>query len=182
MLEALIRAGALEGLGLSRRDTLFRLTQLANAAPPGRGALLTPVVSAPDFPPLTPEERLVADHATKGLAEDGRHPLDLVLGEVRSLAYTLLASTWHGQQMRMARLIVAKQKPPAAKGCAFFMLEDRGTRLQIMIVPELWEAHRQFLRDARALIVEGVLEHMGHARALHAERLAELDVRGYRHA
>lgn len=81
---------------------------------------------------------------------------------------------------------MSRQKPPIAKGYAFFVLEDRGKHLQITILHQLWEGHYYLLRDARALIMEGVLEHTGHTRALHAQRLAQLDVtagvQGYAYA
>ncbi len=76
----------------------------------------------------------------------------------------------------MAGLVAARQKPPTAKGVAFFVLEDHHWRVQVVIGPELWEAHRQLLRDARALVVEGVADVQGHARAVRAERLSELPV------
>ena len=66
-----------------------------------------------------------------------------------------------------------QQRPPTAKGLAFYIIEDRPLRLQVVISPELWERERELLREARVLIVTGVLEKRVKAWTLRAERLAD---------
>ncbi len=58
---------------------------------------------------------------------------------------------------------MARQKPPTAQGFAFFVLEDGPNRVQVVISPDLWERHREALRDASVLVVEGLLEAEGDA-------------------
>ena len=87
---------------------------------------------------------------------------------------------------RTAGLIVSRQRPPTARGFAFFVLEDGPSRAQMVISPDLWEENRQLLRDARALIVDGYAEREGYAVTLRAEKLADFQVpyrvRGYSYA
>ncbi|WP_373292179.1 hypothetical protein [Deinococcus ruber] len=70
--------------------------------------------------------------------------------------------------------MIARQRPPTAKGFAFFVLEDRHARVQLIISPDLWEAHRQLLRDASALIAYGEARINGRAVTVNALRLAGL--------
>jgi len=56
--------------------------------------------------------------------------------------------------------------------------QDGPDRVQVVIRPELWEAHRQLLRDARALLVHGTVTRQGRAVTLRAERLADLPLPG----
>ena len=86
----------------------------------------------------------------------------------------------------VAGLIVSRQRPPTARGYGFFVIEDGPWRAQVVIHPELWEAHRQLLRDARALIVTGDAVREGLHLTLRAGALAELETpyreRGYEYA
>lgn len=75
-------------------------------------------------------------------------------------------------------MIVARQRPPTSRGFALYVLEDATGRVQAIINPELWEAHRAVLRDARALIVQGTVTRTGRAVTLRVGRLAELPITG----
>jgi len=70
--------------------------------------------------------------------------------------------------------VVARQKPPTAKGYAFLVLEDGPHRLQAVIPPEVWERHYALLRDGEALLLEGVYQ----GGSLRVERAWPLPLRG----
>lgn len=74
-----------------------------------------------------------------------------------------------GGVVRTAGLVVAKQKPPTAKGFAFYLLEDNLERLQLVVSPNLWEEQREALRDAPFLLAEGHLQRDGRAWTLRAQ-------------
>jgi error-prone DNA polymerase len=86
-----------------------------------------------------------------------------------------------GQSLRAAKvnygdtltagMVVAKQKPPTAKGFAFFMLEDGSTRAQLTISPQLWAEHREMLQQARILITQAYASKQGQALSLRAEQI-----------
>ncbi|WP_370657490.1 hypothetical protein [Deinococcus sp. KNUC1210] len=173
-LETLVKAGAFDGLGVQRRAAFYALTALANARPPGQRALLTPTEDPPFLPELGEEELLSLDLRTKGYSEAGRHPLDAHRARLRDLGCVPLAQLRHCQQHWTAGLVIVRQRPPTARGFAFFVLEDRHTRVQLIISPDLWEAHRQLLRDASALIAFGEARINGRAVTVKALRLAGL--------
>ena len=167
-------AGAFDSLGLDRRSALFELETLRQARPVGRAGLLGPETQAPSFPPLSPDELLHLDLATTGLSPSGRHPLDAHRSRLRDLGCVALGSLRHGQSVWTAGLVVARQRPPTAAGFAFYVLEDGSHRVQAIISPDLWEAHRQLLRDASVLIVQGVAAVNGQSVTLRVERLCGL--------
>lgn len=175
-LEQLVKAGAFDSVDAqkNRREAYFVLHTVANARPSGKRGLLTPATTPPELPELAADEVLALDSATKGLSETGRHPLDAHRSRLRDLGCTPLAGLKHGQQAWAAGVIVAKQRPPTAKGFAFYVLEDATGRVQAIISPDLWEANRVLLRDARALIVQGVVSRNGRAVTVKVLRLAEL--------
>ena len=173
-LESLVRAGAVDALSKNRRDAYFALQTLTNARPAGQRGLLSPVTDAPEFPELTPDELLTLDLQTKGVSEGGRHPMDAHRARLRDLGAVPLGALKHRQYAWTAGLIVARQKPGTAKGHAFFMLEDRMARVQLVISPKLWEEHLHLLRDASALIAYGEVRVNQRAVILRAERLAAL--------
>ncbi|ULH18042.1 DNA polymerase III subunit alpha (plasmid) [Deinococcus sp. KNUC1210] len=175
-LQTLVKAGAFDGLGMQRRAAFYTLTALANARPPGQRTLLTPNGELPFLPELSEEELLSLDLRTKGYSEAGRHPLDAHRARLRDLGCVPLAQLRHGQQQWTAGLVIARQRPPTARGFAFFVLEDRHTRVQLIISPDLWEAHRQLLRDASALIAFGEARISGRAVTVQAQRLTVLPV------
>lgn len=184
-LDALAQAGAFDALH-PRREALYRAGVLSNALPAGKQPLLQPRSDPPPFPELTEQERLAWNHRSKRLSEDGLHPIPLMRGELNNLGCTPLNRVQHGANTCTAGLIISRQRPPTARGYAFFVIEDGPHRAQVVISPELWEAHRQLLRDASALIVTGQAERSGLNVTLRAETLAELRVpyrvRGYHYA
>lgn len=179
VLETLAKAGVFDLVDArkNRRETFYVLHTVANARPPGTRALLGVAGEPPELPDLTPEEVVELDLETKAVTETGRHPLDAHRGRLRDLGCVPIAALRHGRQVWTAGVVVARQKPPTAKGYAFFVLEDSSGRVQVVISPELWEAHWKLLRDARALIVQGEATVRGRAVTLRLDRLSELPLR-----
>ncbi len=124
------------------------------------------------FPNSCPDELLDLDLTTTGLSASGRHPLDAHRTRLRDLGCVPLGNLRHGQSAWTAGLVVARQRPPTAAGFAFYVLEDGFHRVQAIISPDLWEAHRQLLRDAAILIVQGTAQVNGRSVTLRVERLS----------
>lgn len=173
-LDALARAGAFDKL-LSRRDALFEVAALTHMQPPGKASLLAGYATEPPpFPALSVPERVTWDYLTKGFSDLHVHPIDLARRQLLDLgASPMVRLPKHGF-VTTAGLIVARQKPPTAQGFAFFVLEDGSERVQVVISPALWERHRETLRDAAVLLVEGLLETEGRAVTLQATGLCGL--------
>lgn len=168
VLEALDRAGAFSRL-IDRREGLYKVGIFSNTSQKGQGSLFGVPAKTPPFPDLTTMEKLEWDFKLKGLSEHNVHPVDLYRNELLELGATPMERLkyQHGF-IRTGGLVVAKQKPPTAKGFAFWLLEDNTERLQVVIHPDLWEENRQTLRDSKFLITEGHLTREGRAWTLKA--------------
>lgn len=169
--EKLAKAGA---YGEDRRAALYALTILANARPSGKSGLLVPTTQSPELMALTTDELLHLDLGITGVTASGRDLLDGQRAHLRDLGCVPMTGLKHGDSVWIAGSIVSRQKPPTARGFAFFILQDGSQRVQIIISPHLWEAHRQLLRDAGALIVYGPVTRQGLAVTLKVERLVDL--------
>ena len=180
-LEALARGGAFDALQ-TRRDALYEARALHHTTPPGQAPLFRTIPEPPPLAALDQAQRAIWDYRAKRLSEAGIHPADLMRRELLDLGAVPLARARDGE-VRTGGLIVARQKPQTAKGFAFFVVEDGPDRAQVVVSPDLWDAQWQVLRDARMLVVDGVLQRVGRAWTLRARRVVGLDapvaLRGY---
>ncbi|GAA5502379.1 error-prone DNA polymerase [Deinococcus xinjiangensis] len=178
-LEQLVKAGVFDAVDAqkNRREAYYVLNTIAHAKRPGTKALLSLQPKSPELSMLSEDQAMALDLETMGVSASGRHPLDAHRSRLRDLGCTALTGLKHGEVVWAAGLIVAKQRPPTAKGFAFFVLEDATGRVQAIISPDLWEANRVLLRDARALIVQGVVNRAGRAVTVKVLRLTELSLR-----
>jgi error-prone DNA polymerase len=119
-------------------------------------------------------ERLTWDFEVKGYSTHPVHPMDLVRARALELGATPMARLPKVGFVTTAGLIAARQRPPTAKGFAFYVLEDGLHRIQVIISPSVWDEYRVLLRDARFLVVEGMLTSEAQAWTLKAESIAPL--------
>src|SRR4029077_5637731 len=126
-LAALVRAGACDILGGSRRGMLWEAGTLARPRPAGEDArqepLPVPAAPAPPLPPETRFERTLTDYETMGLSV-GWHLVALVRSGLPpdTLPGAELRETTDGSRVRTAGLVVARQRPATAHGIVFLLL------------------------------------------------------------
>lgn len=167
VVEALDKAGAFYKL-VDRRDGLYQIGVLAQGEHKNQPSLFG--VEAPVFPELSAMERLDWDFKLKGYSEHSVHPVDLHrnrLLELGAVPFARLKKS--GGHVKTAGLVIARQKPPTARGFAFWLLEDNVERMQVVIHPELWTQHRETLRDASLMMAEGYLSKQGSSLTLRAQ-------------
>lgn len=182
VLQRLVRAGAFDAFG-ARRELMYRMFELPEST---GGELLDPPSTPPELPPLEPLERLQWEHALSGVASDNTHAVDVVretLTAQGAIALRELCTLTPGMRVRTAGLVVSRQKPPTAKGFAFFILEDGTQRAQLVIPPAVWEAYRTELRDGQLLMCDAVYQTAGYQPIIRAERIHLIEIpvagRGY---
>ena len=171
-LEALARAGAFDSLQ-ERRDALYQIGALVHTQPPAQQPMLSALPETPPLPELTVREKVAWDYRLKGLNEWGVHPVDLMRQQLLALGATPMVRLPHHGYVTTAGVVVARQRPPTAKGFAFYVLEDGPLRMQVVISPDMWERERDLLREARVLLVTGMLHKKGRAWTLRADLLAD---------
>jgi error-prone DNA polymerase len=88
------------------------------------------------------------------------HPLALMrpaLGE-EVLTSADLERTRHGAGVRVAGMVVARQRPATAKGITFMLLEDEHGTVNLIVPVPVYERCRLAVRAEPLLIADGKLE------------------------
>jgi error-prone DNA polymerase len=123
--------------------------------------------------PMTPDDRLQADYAGMGLTI-GPHPMALRRGEM-SLRGVLravdLPHARNGRRVRVAGMVITRQRPGTAKGFVFLTLEDETGISNVIIRPDLFDRSRMTVVRQPFLIVDGVLQHQDGVLSVRAERV-----------
>ena len=125
---------------------------------------------------MTESERLVADYAGTGLTL-GKHPMalrrsDLALRGV--LRATDIRAVAHGRRVRVAGMVITRQRPGTAKGVVFLTLEDETGVSNIVVWPDRFTKDKQTIVGAPFLLVEGVMQHQDGVAAVLAESIHAL--------
>jgi error-prone DNA polymerase len=120
---------------------------------------------------MTESERLVADYAGTGLTI-GRHPMALRRDELAMrgvLRAIELHSARQGRVVRVAGMVITRQRPGTAKGFVFLTLEDETGVANIIVRPDLFARDRLVIIEEPFLVVEGVLQNQDGVIAVRAE-------------
>ncbi|MGN6546799.1 MAG: OB-fold nucleic acid binding domain-containing protein, partial [Aureliella sp.] len=60
--------------------------------------------------------------------------------------------------VRVAGLVILRQRPGTAKGITFATLEDETGTMNLVLRPDVWDRHYSIARTSNAWLVTGVLE------------------------
>jgi error-prone DNA polymerase len=158
-LEALASAGALDSLGMNRREALW---QAGDAALEREGQLPGShvAVQPPLLPELSPLENVAYDMWATGISTDD-HPMRHARGNLDSrgvLRVDRLSQVESGTRVEVAGVVTHRQRPQTAQGITFVNLEDESGILNVICSVGLWKRHRRVARESSALIVRGFLE------------------------
>jgi error-prone DNA polymerase len=161
-LERLAWAGALDGLVEGgRREALWRLGVAAPgvAVPDGTQLALPVDVDAPELDALTPWDRLLADYGSTHVTLH-EHPLGLMRPQLGDdvLSSDQLGRERNGARVRVAGMVVARQRPATANGITFMLLEDELGVINLIVPVAVYEKCRLAVRAEPLLIADGVVE------------------------
>ncbi|MBW2454016.1 MAG: error-prone DNA polymerase [Deltaproteobacteria bacterium] len=173
-VEVLAEAGAFEDLIPSRREALWRIRA------PRENGLFAGRAIEPDepvgLPPISAPEQLSLDYSSVGVSLDD-HPV-AHLGKQLKRRRVLKAETQTGwkknQQVTVAGVVLARQRPKTANGVVFLTLEDDTGTVNVVLYPRVFEAYELVARHAGIMLARGRIDRRGdvvHLRAAHLERL-----------
>ena len=123
--------------------------------------------------PMTEAERIVADYAGTGLTV-GRHPMALRREELAMrgvLRASDLRTARQGRRVRVAGMVITRQRPGTAKGFVFLTLEDETGVANIIVRPDLFARDRLTIVEEPFLIVDGVLQNQDGVTSVRAEQV-----------
>jgi error-prone DNA polymerase len=115
----------------------------------------------PDFlDPMNPLEEVAADYETTGLSLAG-HPMQFYRKQLelqRVATAAQLKQMGNGQLVRVAGLILLRQRPGTAKGITFVTMEDETGSINLVLRPSIWESYYLICKRSNAWMVHGTLE------------------------
>ena len=82
-----------------------------------------------------------------------------------------LATAPAGQQVRVAGVVITRQRPASASGVTFVTLEDETGHVNLVVWESLGESQRRELLESRLMEVQGRLQREGLVIHVVAERL-----------
>jgi error-prone DNA polymerase len=190
-LTLLASTGALNSLdGVEhRRDALWQVERAGRLEGPllsQSSELLREESSFGPLKQMTTEERLIADYVGTGLTV-GRHPMAYRRAELRRenvLSADELKRIPHGQFVRAAGCVIARQRPGTAHGFIFISMEDETGIANVIVTPDLYEGDRMVITSSKFILAEGSLQNQNGVIHVKATRLKnfldwELEVRSH---
>jgi hypothetical protein len=146
-----------------RRPALWEAGGVARASRTDEGAQLALPLDGsptPPLPPLGPWDRIVADYRTTGMTL-GKHPMELLRGSLPAdvLHSEDLGRARDGTRVKVAGMVVARQRPATANGVVFMLLEDERGTINLIVPPPVVERYRFAVRTSGFVWAAGKLEH-----------------------
>ena len=185
--QALAFAGAFASFGLTRRDALWQAGSVpreplfaprrnASGDVPREGMATAP---AP-LPPMNELESTLADYKSAGLTT-GPHLVAHLREPLRRagiLRAADLAKVRNGRWVKIAGLVIVRQRPGTAKGMCFLTLEDESGTSNAAVRPDVFARYRAVIHTAALLMVEGPIQQVDGVIHVLARRLEEIVVPG----
>ncbi len=189
-MHALAHVGAFAAFDMTRREALWQASAI-----PKRGTLWAqgraPSRQASPLPEMSHLERTLADYQGSGMTV-GPHLMRYLRPELERDGVVRardLAAVENGRWVKVAGLVIVRQRPGTAKGFCFLTLEDETGVSNAVVVPAYFDRHRSLIHRASLLRVEGPLQVVEGVIHVQARKFQELQIperglrqrgRGYR--
>jgi error-prone DNA polymerase len=163
-LEKLAEADAFRSVGLDRRQALWEVStkDRPEALFAGRQAedakhedIRLPEMSIP--------EHVVQDYKALSLSLKG-HPVGFLREKLEQLHIVPIAQLEvmnDGDPVKVAGLVLVRQRPETAKGICFMTIEDETGNGNVVVWRDLFEEYRKVIMQAKLIMVEGKLQKEG---------------------
>jgi error-prone DNA polymerase len=176
-LQRLAAADAFRSIGLDRRQALWAVAGLADATLPLFAALAEDAADAiPEaaLPTMALGEHVAIDYVTLGLSLK-RHPLALLRRRLdRAIVpCARLGELPSGARVRVAGLVLVRQRPGSASGVIFMTLEDESGIANLVVWPAMFERFRRTVMTGRLVECTGRLQREGEVIHVIAERVTD---------
>ena len=125
---------------------------------------------------MNPIEEIYADYQSTGLSLQG-HPMSFLrtrLADKRVTTARDLESTANGRFVRVAGMILLRQRPSTAKGITFVTMEDETGSINLVLKPDVWKEYYLICKQSHAWFVHGVLENREGVIHVVAARIEDL--------
>ena len=160
-LEKLADADAFRSIGLDRRQALWEVS--TNDRPV---ALFTGQPSADaneegiSLPQMSDSEHVVHDYATTSLSLKA-HPVSFVREKLQQLHISSagdLSKGKDGDLVKVAGLVLVRQRPGTASGICFITMEDETGCANVVVFENIFDKYRKEILQAKLLMLQGKLQ------------------------
>ena len=164
-IEALADADAFRSIGLDRRQALWEVSALNDrptgmyTGQPAEGVAEQGV----QLPLMALSEHVVHDYKSMSLSLKA-HPVSFVrekLSLLQILSARELNNYNDGTLVKVAGLILVRQRPGTASGICFMTIEDETGTANLVFFKKLFEYYRKEILQSRLIMVEGKLQREG---------------------
>jgi error-prone DNA polymerase len=183
VLRRLAEADAFGSMGLTRRQTVWHVLELKDERLPifeERNATHEDAAPClPFLPPMPLGQEVMTDYATQGLSLKA-HPVSFVRQQLdrRNVITTAeLADPGrspHGRWVKVAGLVLVRQRPGTASGVVFETIEDETGVANLILWSDVYDRYRPAARHAGLLQADGYVQREGQVVHVLAKRLFDL--------
>lgn len=160
-LEKLADADAFRSIGLDRREALWEVSAKdrpvalfsGQLSPDARGENIT-------LPAMTTSEHVVHDYAALSLSLKA-HPVSFVrekLQQLQIVPASALTTMRDGDPVRVAGLVLVRQRPGTASGILFMSIEDETGSANLVIFENIFKECRKDILQSKLIMAEGKLQ------------------------
>jgi error-prone DNA polymerase len=173
MLQKLADADAFRSIGLDRREALW------NISTKDIPVALFSGQSSPDekneqvsLPQMKLSEHVVQDYSSTSFSLKA-HPVSFVrdmLSQLHIVTVQDLSKKKNGEMVKVAGLVLVRQRPGTAKGVCFMTIEDETGWANLVIFQNLFDLYRKEIMQSTLIMVEGKLQVEGEVIHVIVER------------
>jgi error-prone DNA polymerase len=177
-LRRLAEADAFGSLGLSRRQALWEIMKCHSTPLPlfdwlEEDSQIEPGVKLPTMPM---SQEVTTDYRTAGLSLK-RHPVALIrptLTQMRITPAADLLNKSHGTWVKVAGLVLIRQRPGTASGIVFETLEDETGIINLILRPDVYDRYRKAARHSTLVQADGYVEKADNVMHVMVKRMTDL--------
>ncbi len=164
-LEKLADADAFRSIGLDRRQALWEVSALSDRLA-GIFTGQTPEAASEtgiELPVMKLSEHVIHDYAATTLSLKA-HPVSFVRSKLEALQVTPaadLALLENGAPVKVAGLVLVRQRPGTASGICFITIEDETGSANLVVFQKLFDKYRKEILQSKLLMVEGKVQKEG---------------------
>ncbi len=176
-LQLLSRADAFASLKIDRRDAYWKSLPAREDLPLFDDDR-TPSVEdpTPELPEMTAQDQVVEDYSSAGLTLR-KHPVSFLrdqLTQLKAVTAEELNELSPDRRVKVAGLVLMRQRPSTAAGITFVTLEDETGIANLVVYPSVWQHFRQTARFASVMLATGRLQREGDVIHVVCERLDDV--------
>jgi error-prone DNA polymerase len=164
-LEKLADADAFRSIGFDRRQAFWEASALADRPVGLFEGQLSASATEPEvqLPEMTLSEHVIHDYAATSLSLK-EHPVSFVRDQLNALGAVTskdLSNINDGKIVKVAGLVLVRQRPGTASGICFITIEDETGTANLVVFQNLFETYRKEVLRSKLLMVEGKVQKEG---------------------